>query len=354
MCLSPAETRYQSSGELRRELGKLLFSGPYAPSTFNLAFFLSGLFGLEIEAENRGRAEEASLDPGTIPELGALPGRGPGSASSPRAAAAPSARAAAKAASGAPGRKPPARAGRRGPLPIILGLLAAAAVAGGVWLVTHGVAPAPPPAVPTPRPSPLPLPTPTPEPPQASTSTMSEAQFKEEVARRLALELKRLEARKAKPAAKSEEPTPAPAGQGGSSPAAGRTEPAPTPGGEGGNAATTPSGRATPLPEPTEAPLRGAAAQASGDEVDTPPRILTIVKPTYPSFALRARIGGVVILRVLVGETGTPLDIEVVTGASGGLTESAVSAVRRWRFTPGRRNGVAVRAWTTVPIPFEP
>ena len=70
MCLSPTETRYQSSGELRRELGKLLFSGPYAPSTFNLAFYLSGLFGVEIEAENRGRAEEASLDAGSIPEVG--------------------------------------------------------------------------------------------------------------------------------------------------------------------------------------------------------------------------------------------------------------------------------------------
>ena len=69
VCLRP-ETRFQSSGELRRELGKLLFSGPYAPSTFNLAFYLSGLFGVEIEAENRGRADEASLDAGSIPELG--------------------------------------------------------------------------------------------------------------------------------------------------------------------------------------------------------------------------------------------------------------------------------------------
>jgi serine/threonine protein kinase len=70
-CLSPAESRYPSSGELRRELGKILFSGPYAPSTFNLAFFLNSLFASEIEAETRQRARELSLDPGTVPEMAA-------------------------------------------------------------------------------------------------------------------------------------------------------------------------------------------------------------------------------------------------------------------------------------------
>ncbi|HYK43322.1 MAG TPA: energy transducer TonB, partial [Thermoanaerobaculia bacterium] len=70
--------------------------------------------------------------------------------------------------------------------------------------------------------------------------------------------------------------------------------------------------------------------------------------------ALRARIRGTVLLRVLVGENGAALDVQVISGAAGGLTESAVAAVRQWRFTPGLRDGVPVRAWTTVPIPFEP
>src|SRR5262249_12411536 len=61
-CLSPQETRYQSCGELRRELGKILFSGPYSPSTFNLAFLLNSLFATEIEAESRDRARELAID----------------------------------------------------------------------------------------------------------------------------------------------------------------------------------------------------------------------------------------------------------------------------------------------------
>ncbi|MCA1611714.1 MAG: protein kinase, partial [Acidobacteria bacterium] len=62
LCLGPTEARFQSSRELRRELGKLLFSGPYSPSTFNLAFFLNGLFSPEMEAEGKARAAEAALD----------------------------------------------------------------------------------------------------------------------------------------------------------------------------------------------------------------------------------------------------------------------------------------------------
>jgi periplasmic protein TonB len=165
--------------------------------------------------------------------------------------------------------------------------------------------------------------------------------------------MKRLEqARKAKSAKSA--PT-----EGDAAPAAAGAEPTPAAGGaaEGAAAAPVPTAiqaaaRTTPQPEPTEAPAR--AVPASSEAGDIPPKIQTVVKPVYPSFALRARIRGIVILRVLVGETGTPLDVEVLRGVSGGLTEAAVDAVRRWKFLPGRHNGVPVRAWTTVPIPFEP
>lgn len=343
MCLSPTETRYQSSGELRRELGKLLFSGPYAPSTFNLAFYLSGLFGVEIEAENRGRAEEASLDAGSIPEL-PVPERSAGGAASPgRAASAPGKT-----------RKPELNPSTRGPWPLAIWLLLAVAVAGGVWVVIRRSAPSSSKAAPTPRPSAPPPATPTPEPPasavSAPTNTMSESQFKDEVARRLGQEMKRLEqSYKAKaPRQNAAEggttPPPAPLTSPPGSPQAARSEPTPAPAPLKG----------TPAPEPTEGPARASSPPVPDDSAETPPKILSIVKPVYPPIALRARMHGVVILRVFVGETGTPLDVEIVRDAAGGLGEAAVAAVRRWRFEPARRNGTAVRAWTTIPIPFEP
>jgi protein TonB len=69
---------------------------------------------------------------------------------------------------------------------------------------------------------------------------------------------------------------------------------------------------------------------------------------------LRQRIGGIVILRVLVAESGRPLDVQVLRGVRGGLSEAAALAVRRWTFEPATRAGKPVESWTTVPIPFEP
>jgi protein TonB len=90
------------------------------------------------------------------------------------------------------------------------------------------------------------------------------------------------------------------------------------------------------------------------DAVDTPPRVAHVVKPAYPPLALQARIGGIVILRVLVSETGVPADIQVLRPGRAGLTDAAVKAVKDWTFQPAMKDGVPVRTWISVPIPFEP
>lgn len=87
--------------------------------------------------------------------------------------------------------------------------------------------------------------------------------------------------------------------------------------------------------------------------MDTPPRISETVNPVYPPGALRSRIRGLVILAVLVSETGTPLEIRVIQRARAGLTEAAVAAVRRWKFEPAEKDGVPVTTWTTVRVRFE-
>jgi protein TonB len=74
--------------------------------------------------------------------------------------------------------------------------------------------------------------------------------------------------------------------------------------------------------------------------------------PIYPDEALRKRIRGLVVLRVLVSENGEPLEIHVEQGRAD-LAKAAVEAVRQWRFEPGKWKGVAVRTFATVRIPFE-
>jgi protein TonB len=60
------------------------------------------------------------------------------------------------------------------------------------------------------------------------------------------------------------------------------------------------------------------------------------------------------VLRVLVSEKGLPAEIDVLRGGRAGLTESAVRAVKEWTFQPAVKDGVAVKTWISVPIPFEP
>jgi protein TonB len=75
--------------------------------------------------------------------------------------------------------------------------------------------------------------------------------------------------------------------------------------------------------------------------------------PVYPERALKDRIRGLVVLRVLVSETGVPLDVKVVKAARADLTDAAVSAARQWRFEPARKGGRAVRTFAIVDFPFE-
>jgi periplasmic protein TonB len=391
MCLGPEGDRYQSSGDLRRELGKLLFSGPYAPSTFNLAFFLNGLFAADIEAETNARLREAALEEaqqhGDSGRTGAPPpppSPPPAGTRAPGPGGQPPLRASAAAipplatsrdrtpalgtggGEGLPAFGMPPRESRRPPsgpappppppprsrTPLYAGgtLLVLAAVVGGTLLLLRRAPPPPPRPLPTPIPA-----TPTPEPlptPAGPTSAMTEAQFKEEVSRRVAQELKKMETEMRRLT-----PVDAASRRIGTPPAAGVSiapaEPAPAP------AATAAPPPAEPSPARALAPALVATEPPAREAYPTPeveiaPKILSVVKPVYPAMALRARIRGTVLLRVLVGENGAPVDVQVISGVAGGLTESAVAAVRRWRFTPGLRGGAPVRAWTTVPIPFEP
>ena len=110
-----------------------------------------------------------------------------------------------------------------------------------------------------------------------------------------------------------------------------------------------------PAPPGARRRARGLARVAL-EEVDTPPRIATIVKPGYPPLALKARIGGIVVLRVLVSEKGP----------AGRDRRSCAKAPRgsdakpRWRRAHGGPSTPAPQAasrsgpGSRSPIPFEP
>src|SRR6218665_3492231 len=76
-------------------------------------------------------------------------------------------------------------------------------------------------------------------------------------------------------------------------------------------------------------------------------------KPAYPAISRRMGEQGKVLLRVLIGSDGLPQKVEI--NQSSGfdrLDRQAQEAVMRWRFVPGKRNGVAEAMWDLVPVNF--
>lgn len=81
---------------------------------------------------------------------------------------------------------------------------------------------------------------------------------------------------------------------------------------------------------------------------------LSAPPPKYPRNALSRRIEGTVLLQVLVGVDGRPLDV-TVSQSSGNreLDEAARSQIlKRWSFRPAMKNGQAVQALGLVPVAF--
>jgi protein TonB len=99
-----------------------------------------------------------------------------------------------------------------------------------------------------------------------------------------------------------------------------------------------------------------AAPPAAPDEVvnfgagiEAPVR-LAGETPGYTDAARRARIEGTVVVEATIDREGRVVEARAVRGLPFGLTESALAAIRGWRFVPARRHGqpLAVRYQLTV------
>jgi periplasmic protein TonB len=75
------------------------------------------------------------------------------------------------------------------------------------------------------------------------------------------------------------------------------------------------------------------------------------VDPEYPPLAQTIRLSGTVVLRARIGTDGEVRDLEVVSG-NALLAQSALEAVRQWRYRPTMLEGEAVEVETQVTVNF--
>lgn len=76
------------------------------------------------------------------------------------------------------------------------------------------------------------------------------------------------------------------------------------------------------------------------------------VMPEYPAQAKAARMQGTVVLAAVIGKDGAVKDLHVVSGPPL-LAQSAMTAVKQWRYKPYFLNGQATEVDTTINVNFK-
>jgi len=161
-------------------------------------------------------------------------------------------------------------------------------------------------------------------------------------------------------------PPPAPASPPASPPAApsAPASSAPPPSSSTSGGATSPSsasgspatGGGSPPPgsgNSMSASVSNGPASAPTLDSDAKPVYQNNPKPPYPLLAFKMKIQGKVILVVDVAESGSVNKVSVAESSGNeSLDLSALEAVKNWKFTPARKNGVIVGQVVRVPITF--
>ena len=101
-----------------------------------------------------------------------------------------------------------------------------------------------------------------------------------------------------------------------------------------------------PPPPPRATPKRvtvGGNVQAA--------RLINRVQPIYPPLARQTRISGTVKLHAIIGKNGAVEQLQVVSGHPL-LVQSALDAVRQWRYQPTLLNGDPVEVDTEIDVIF--
>lgn len=119
-----------------------------------------------------------------------------------------------------------------------------------------------------------------------------------------------------------------------------------------------PSERAVEAPEPEpviEAPPEEVQPAAPTPVV--PPRAeadqLSNPAPVYPKLSRRLREEGIVLLEILIKADGTVGEIRLKESSGHKrLDDSAMKAVKQWRYQPATQGGEAIDFWYEQPVEF--
>ncbi len=83
-----------------------------------------------------------------------------------------------------------------------------------------------------------------------------------------------------------------------------------------------------------------------------PPRTIYDPEPEYSEEARKLKQQGTVVLSLIVDPQGRARDIHLVRSLGMGLDERAIEAVKKWKFEPGKKDGLPIRVQVNVEVNF--
>jgi len=197
--------------------------------------------------------------------------------------------------------------------------------------------------------------------PTSTAPVIDPSKVNEEVAKRMAAEKARLDqlARTQNPQTATTAPRPAPvapqpqqvATQTAAPPPVAENRPAPAP--QPVVPAPQPVVENRPAPQPEAPRTQVGELVPAGTPGLTPAHITHQAAAIYPPIARVQHVQGTVIVSVLVSESGQVIDTRVVSGPGAVLNEAAQQSLRRSTFSPGEKDGVRVKSWTNVRVDFK-
>jgi protein TonB len=85
----------------------------------------------------------------------------------------------------------------------------------------------------------------------------------------------------------------------------------------------------------------------------TAPSVLFAPEPVYNPYARAARLSGNSLIYLQIDRDGQPINVRILRPLGLGLDESAVTAVRSYRFKPAMENGGPVVVEMNVEVNFQ-
>lgn len=102
-----------------------------------------------------------------------------------------------------------------------------------------------------------------------------------------------------------------------------------------------------------EAPVAAGPPYRVGSGVTRPDLLSATTKPVYTEIARKARVQGIVIVEAIIDEQGDVTETRVLKGLPMGLDQSAVEAVKTWKFKPATLEGRPVPVYYVLTVNFQ-